>query len=399
MPIILLTDRTLAGLAPAPGAERTDYFDRTLPGFGVRVGPHRKTFVVMYRTQRTRRFRRQTLGQYPQLSLATAREKARLVLRKANVGRDPATEQQTARAQTFGALAALYLEKHAKRKKRSWRDDARMIRHEFAAWIDRPVVSIRRAEVRDLLDAIVDRGAPILANRVLALVRKMLNFGLDREWVEANVAAKMPAPSKERSRSRVLSPEEIRALWTWLERPAPAPVNETHWRLSQAVFKLRLLTLQRGMEILSLKWADLDVETRWWTIPGEHTKNGLAHRVFLAAPTLKILKGLRDVAPPTDGFVFRGILGARHRRAVLVKLPLDDFQPKDLRRTASSYMTAGGVARDTVKKVLNHVEREVTAVYDRYSYDPEKQAALTWWAVKLEAILKGKGTKVIPFAR
>jgi integrase len=399
MPIIHLTDRTIAGLAPAPGAARTDYFDRTLPGFGVRVGPHRKTFVVMYRTRQTRRFRRQSLGTYPTMTLATAREHAQAVLRKADVGRDPATEQRTARTQTFGALAELYLQRWAMTKKRSWRDDARMIRNELSTWTDRPVASLRRVEVRELLEAIVDRGAPILANRVLALVRKMLNFGLDREWVEANVAAKMPAPSKEHARSRVLSADELRTLWTWLERSAPDTENATHWTLAQAVFKLRLLTAQRGKEVVTMKWGDIDFPTSWWTIPGEHTKNGLAHRVFLAPPAQKILNVLRRSAPEEARLVFRGILGPRHRRAVLVGLPLVDFEPKDLRRTATSNMTAGGVSRQTVRKVLNHVEREVTAVYDRYSYDPEKQAALTWWAVKLEAILKGKATKVIPFAR
>jgi Arm DNA-binding domain len=197
MPTIALTDRKVAGLKATPD-KQMDYFDRSFPGFGVRVSQHgRKTFILMYRNAE-RRFTRLTLGTYGQydtdLTLAKAREKARAELRKATEGRDPATERKTARAQTFGALADFYLEKHAKRHKRSWRDDARMIRQELDVWAHKPAAGIRRADVRELLERIVQRGAPVLANRVLALVRKMLNFAIDQEWIDANPAAKMPRP-------------------------------------------------------------------------------------------------------------------------------------------------------------------------------------------------------------
>lgn len=386
------TDRTLAAL-PFTSIQR-DYYDATLPGFGVRVGARTKVFFVRYRTEQGPQ-RRQSLGDYPTVTLADARVLAQHALHGHDEGRDPAREQSTARVQTFGALAVLYLEKHAMRKKRTWRADARMIRIQLADWYDRPIRSIRRAEVRDLLDDIVARGAPTVANRVLALVRKMLNFARDREWVEANVAAGMPQPAKETARTRVLSPGELQALWAWLSRRAPKAVNADHWRLSQALLKLRLLTAQRGAELLAIRGADLDLEAGWWTIPGTVAKNGLAHRVFLSRPAVALLRTLTRTDDTTP--LFAGILGPRHRRAVLVGVPLDDFQPKDLRRTAASLMTGGGVPRETVKRVLNHVDRDITAVYDRYSYDPEKRAALSWWATRLEAIVQGRTSKVLPF--
>lgn len=400
MPTIRFIDRTLAALPPS--SPQKDYYDATLPGFGLRVGMRTKTFFVRYRTVGGPQ-RRDFLGRYPdQVSLTDARTKAQTALRATDEGRDLVLERKVAREQTFNALAALYIERHAKPKKRTWRDDARMIRRELGRWVDRPVKSIRRAEVRDLLDEIVARGAPTLANRVLALVRKMLNFARDREWVEANVASGMARPTKETARTRVLSAGEIQALWAWLERPAPAtvtiarkvlPVDADHWRLTQAVLKLRLLTAQRGAEILAMRASDLDLENGWWTIPKEIAKNGLAHRVFLSAPAVALLRPLVDRPR-----IFEGILGPRFRRPVLTGLPLDDFQPKDLRRTAASLMTAGGVPRDTAKRVLNHVDTGITAVYDRYSYDPEKRTALTWWADRLNAIVTGRVAKVLPFA-
>jgi Arm DNA-binding domain len=259
MPTIALTDRKVAGLKATPD-KQMDYFDRSFPGFGVRVSQHgRKTFILMYRNAE-RRFTRLTLGTYGQydtdLTLAKAREKARAELRKATEGRDPATERKTARAQTFGALADFYLEKHAKRHKRSWRDDARMIRQELDVWAHKPAAGIRRADVRELLERIVQRGAPVLANRVLALVRKMLNFAIDQEWIDANPAAKMPRPGgKELARSRVLTADELRAIWTYLEQPPDSDLralDERCWTLTRAALRLRLLTAQRGKEIIEM---------------------------------------------------------------------------------------------------------------------------------------------------
>jgi integrase len=400
MPTLTLTDRRIAALKAAEG--QRDYFDKSLPGFGVRVGPSgRKTFMLLHRVNG--KLQRLTLRDsesdsctYPALSLAKARDLARAALRASTVGRDPGAEQQQARVRTFGALADLYLEQHAKRKKKSWRADARIIRHELDGWRDRPVAALRRSDVRDRLEAIVARG-PILANRVLACIRKILNFGLDREWIDSNVAAKMARPAAEQSRSRVLTADELRTVWTWLERPAPddEDTDPTHWALAQAVLKLRLITAQRGAEVVNMRWAD--VSDDWWTIPATDSKNKLAHRVPVTPMARAILTPLRT---PDAVYVFAGIRGARHRRGVLDGLPIADVRPHDFRRTAASGMASGGIARLTISKILNHVETGVTAIYDRHSYDAEKQAALVWWDQKLTAILEKKdaGT-VLPFAK
>lgn len=399
MPIIRLNDRSLAALK-APATDRVEYFDRTLPGFGVRVGAGgRKTFIVFYRVPGRRTLRRQSLGKYPQTSLATARKAAQNAMQKATVGRDTATEQHVAKQHTFDALAALYLEKHAKRKKRSWPADARMIRQELDVWAGRPVTALRRQDVHDLLDGIVDRGAPILANRVLSLVSKILNFGLNLDgWIEANVAAKIPKPSPEQSRTRVLSEAELRATWAHLDQKPPKAmpaVDRRRWELARAALKLRLVTAQRGKEVLSMRVEDLD--GAWWTIPADVAKNKLPHRVYLSKPALAIVKGLRGTE--NTGHLFVGIRGASKRRGALDDLDVPDIRPHDFRRTAATMMASGGVPRLVISKILNHVDPSVTGIYDRASYDAEKQSALTWWATKLDAIIKGKRSTVLPFSK
>jgi integrase len=343
------------------------------------------------------KLRRLTLGSYPDLGLAEARDKARDALQGTSIGRDVAAEQRAAKIRTFESLAAVYLEKHAKRKKRSWRDDARMIRIELAGWSQRPVASIRRVDVRELLDAIVERGAPVLANRVLALVRKMLNFAVDQEWIDANPAAKLARPTVEQARSRVLTDDELRAVLAYLDEPAPEALDapeQRQWTLTLAALRLRLITAQRGGEVLSMRWQDVEADV--WTIPAEHVKNKLPHRVPLTTAATELLADLRPATAAPDAFVFAGIRGTRQRRGALAGLEVENVRPHDFRRTAASRMASAGVPRLVIAKVLNHVDKGITAVYDRHSYDLEKRQALETWARTLQAIETGKLAKVLP---
>jgi len=166
--------------------------------------------------------------------------------------------------------------------------------------------------------------------------------------------------------------------------------------LSAGIMKLRLLTAQRGAEVMSMEWDELDTETGWWTIPGEKTKNGLAHRVPLTAPALKIIKEMRSaVGEGYSKFVFpspKGLAHISNPQKALERIQAAtgiDFVGHDFRRTAASLMTGMGIPRLTVKKILNHAEREVTAVYDRHSYDAEKREALETWANRLMTIVSG----------
>jgi site-specific recombinase XerD len=136
-------------------------------------------------------------------------------------GRDPAGERQAAKAapaDRVSALAAEYLVKHARKFKRSAAEDERILNADVLPhWRDRSVRELTRRDVRTLVERIAER-APVMANRVLALIRRMLNFAVSREWIDANPAALMERPGAERSRDRVLTDDEIRVLWGVLSR-------------------------------------------------------------------------------------------------------------------------------------------------------------------------------------
>jgi integrase len=340
----------------------------------------------MYRYQGIKR--RLTLGTYPSLSLASAREQAADMLRSVAHGADPAASKKGARkAETFAELADEYLERHAKQKKRSWRKDELAIDRDLKPRFGRmKAKAVARKDVLKMLDEIQERGAPIQANRTLEILRKIYNWGIGREIIDANPCLRIERPSPENRRERVLTDDEIRAVWDACEHETPRMCR---------LFKLRLLTAQRGGEISRMRWGDVDMASAWWTIPPEHSKNGLAHRVPLSPPAMGILRQTAEgrpdsewVSPSPSGkgattVIWKAAARIRERSGV-------DFIPHDLRRTAASRMTGDlGVNRLVVSKVLNHVESGVTSVYDRHSYDPEKRRALDTWGVRLMEIVEG----------
>lgn len=397
MPNHRLTIRFIDSIKP-PKTGRVEYWDAGTPGFGLRVGASgRKSWVVMYRVRGDKRLRRATLGTYPSITLADARDFARADFHAAANGRDPAEERKADReADTFGELANQYLEKYAKKHKRSWfKDEQALNRDLLPRFRHRKAASIRRREVIALLEEIADRGAPVGANRTLEIMRRIYNWGIEREIIDMNPCQRIKKIGVERRRERVLNDDEIRAVWAAFEQETPRMC---------AHFKLRLLTLQRGGEISRMRWNDLDLSSGWWTIPPEFTKNGLSHRVPLSSLTKQIIEDMRShsdgsewVLPSPTGngplrVFWRAIAAIKEHSKV-------EFVPHDLRRTGASRLTGDlGLSRFLVGQVLNHVETGITATYDRHSYDREKRQALDAWGRRLMEIVSGEraAANVVP---
>jgi len=409
MATMTLTARNVARLAA--DARRAEYWDRSLPGFGLRVTARGvRTWTIRYR--HAGRLCRVTIGRYPTLSLADAREQARHMLRQAGLGQHPAGEKQVARdrqAETVTALITDY-ESHAKSNK-SWAEERRILHHDvLPAWRHRLVCELTRRDVRALVEPKA-RTAPIMANRLLSQISRLLAFAVEHDWIEANPALRLPKPGgREPTRDRVLTADELRALWAaLLETEAKDEHGHPLPRLSSTLndaFKVLLLTAQRCGEVCRMRWADVDLKTGWWLLPGMFTKNGVDHRVPLSAPVMKLLKTRRAQTTAEAVYVFAGrnsgtSVAARAKRAashLSRGLPFT-FRAHDLRRTAASGMGAAGVPREHIAHILNHRSvtfSTVTAIYDRYHYDAEKRAALDRWASVLLATVSGKRRRQAP---
>ncbi|MEE8175560.1 MAG: integrase arm-type DNA-binding domain-containing protein, partial [Gemmatimonadota bacterium] len=381
MPSQRLTDRSLRALKTE--GQRVEVWDKTLPGFGVRVSETgRKVFIVRYRAGGKRR--RVRVGRYPETSLADARDRARVLLGQVVGGDDPVRAHREGK--TFGELADIYLERYAKKIKRekSWREDERQLEKDvLPAWRDRPASGITRADVHELLDRIADR-APVLANRTRALLSKIFNFGIERDLVSANPVRGMSRPTKERPRRRVLTDEEIRTLWEALVDEPP---------LIAASFKLRLITAQRGGEVLSMRHEDIQGDE--WLIPAEHFKSDRPHLVPLSPQAIAVLE---EIGPMAQGspwvFPARGPAGHIQWLSTATtrirKRTGFHWTPHDLRRTAATNMTKMGVPRFVVGRVLGHAVHDVTGVYDVYDYAAEKRDALESWGERLDEICRAK---------
>jgi len=403
------TDRLIKALKPA--SKMQDIKEDGRPGFYVRVFPSGgKSWVYLYRKDGAQK--RLTLGTIDTMNLAEAHaayESARLQVKN---GGDPAAVKQCKiqaekAADTLKQLAAEYIEKWAKPRKRSWKEDQRILDHDIIdAWGMRKAKDITRRDVILLLDKIVDRGAPISANRTHALLHKMFRFAVGRDIIPFNPCADMPKPSVEHQKDRVLSNDEIKTHWHGI-------MTSTEMSdLTRYALLLQLTTAQRQGEIASMRWNEINGDM--WTISAERAKNGLAHRVPLSPQAIALLDAAKEISgeseylfpSPKAGHIAPSAVGKALRRHLKeLKEPItractEWFTPHDLRRTAATKMTEAGINRLTVSKVLNHAESGVTAVYDRHSYDKEKRQALETWGRKLDAIISNQpASSVIPINR
>jgi integrase len=417
-----LTDRSIAALKSKPA--RYEVWDEGRKGFGVRVTPRGvKSFVWVYHFQG--KPRRLTLGTYPALGLADAGVKLADAKKLLDHGEDPgklavaerAAERQ---AETIEQLVADYLERYARPRKRSASEDERILNKDvLSRWRERKVKEITRRDVVKLLNAIVDRGAPIQANRTFTILRRMFRFAVGQAIIDDSPCSLVEAPSAENERERALSEVEIQRLWQTLEA-APMEAN------IRRILKLILVTAQRKGEVMGMHEREIDRDKAVWIIPAERSKNGREHVVPLPPLALQLLDAAR---PDQAGWIFpSGRTGAPYRgqsidhavRDLFVPRPrgktkkatatlptpllrgvMEAFTPHDLRRTAATRMREFGVSRADVKDILNHKIRDVTDRYDRYDGLPEKRRALERWARHLELIISGEQqiSNVVELAR
>lgn len=394
-----LTVRYLDGLkVPSDGPRHVEIHDESgqVPGatFGVRVSREtgRKTFFVRV-VLPDRRRSRLTLGSFPTLGLAEARDKARRIVASVSDGGDPAGERREYRqAPTVEDLADLYLDspRFAGLSAATRRQYKQAIKSEVVPAVGGiKAADIGKAQIAAILDAILKRGSKIQANRVRAAASVLFSFAAEREIVARNPVADLKPPSKERRRERVLSEAEIRRLWE---------VSSEDGLVVGSLVKVLILTAQRTQETARMRWEQIEGDT--WSIPAADTKSGRAHSIPLAAEVFEVLEPLRKLS---QEWVFlspsrRGSGPVRWMGKATVRLRSEcgfDFRLHDLRRTAATGMANQGAAAETLSRILNHAPRGVLAHYDLADREQSVRRALFRWASHVQAVLSGQQSKVI----
>jgi integrase len=363
--------------AIAPSAVRQEIPDSHMPGLYLVVQPSgARSWAVRYRHHN--KSRKMTIGSYPVFNLAQAREAAGKALRTLAEGRDPGRERQEARADTVEAIAAQFIERYSKRHNRPRTvatNETLLRQHVLPHWRGRTIRDIRRRDVVDLVDGIA-RKYPVAANRVLFCVSKMFNWALSCDIIEASPAAGVPAPSPEHARERVLGDDEIHRVWH-----GAVALGFPYGPIAQ----LLLLTGQRRDEIVMMKWAEVDMDLRLWTLPAERVKNARTHTVPLSDAAMAVL----NAVPHVGDYVFASPDGKRpgHGRGKerLDRLAgnITPWRFHDLRRTVASGLARLGVSLPVIEKILNHTSGSfagVVGVYQRHDFADEKRKALEAWA-------------------
>jgi integrase len=259
-------------------------------------------------------------------------------------------------------------------------------------WKGRDIGDLRKRDVVQLIDAVIDGGVTVMANRVLAVVHKLFAWAVSRDILEHNPATGVAKPVAEVPRDRALTTPEIKAIWK----------ATTHMAYPHGAYiRLLLLTAQRRDEVATMRWSAIDLERAEWKLDAADTKAGRAHIVPLSKTVLDILSQL----PRLDDYVLttRGgthICGYSKSKELLdrfmaaelgiAQTELPNWRIHDLRRTVATRMVRLGILEDVVSKVLNHARQGVTARhYNHYAYISEKRHALDMWAADLTRMLDG----------
>jgi integrase len=396
MPRVKLQDRMVAGLDGAEG--RVDYWDALVPGLVLRVSAERKAWCAVYRVGGKKD--RLTFGTYPLMSIHDARERAAEILRKAQRGEDPKTAEAPGPMVPLSEVARRFRE-------RAFPDLAASTQKEWGRLIDVEILPVlgaldatdvksARRQIRDATDAIKRRSA-YTANRTWEVVRRMIGWGIERDFLDPVASAvftNFPRPAEEKRRDRVLTHDEIRRVFEALRHEPP--VTAIFWRLA-------FYTGQRRGEILGARWDAFELERALWTF---RTKGDKPHVLGLPRQVIAVLREacLSSHTPYVcSGPAVCGHLYNPQKSAARVRKRSGvAFRSHDVRRTVASGLGEIGIDEGLISRILNHSTSSTTgasvtaAVYNQYKYVEPMRQALQAWADQLDAIVTRPQAEVVP---
>jgi integrase len=363
-----LTQR-LVDAAEPPTSGQSFIRDSELSGFALRITSSGAKSLIWEGRVRGRP-RRITIGAFPALSVFLARREAIKIRAAIAEGRDPSLEREARRREpSFGELADAYIERHARSHKRSWKRDAQMIDGYLSKLKTRRLSDISVDDVARLHENLGKNNGRYAANRALALLRTMFNLARHWRFFHGPNPTEGIKMYREEKRERFLSSDELR-------RVNEALVEEPNqfWR---AYFSLSLLLGTRRSELLSARWADMDLDQGIWRLP--MTKAGRSHLLPLPGPAVEILRSLPS--REKSEWIFPGMGASGHLsepkkawQRIRERAGVHDVRIHDLRRTLGSWLSAQGYNLQLIGRALNHSSVSTTQVYARLDMNPLREA-------------------------
>jgi integrase len=384
----LLTLKAIIAAEPDAN-KRREVPDGGLPGLFLVIQPSgTKSWALRY--QHGRMPRKLTLGRFPANSLADAREKARKALAVVKEGGDPAAGGRARRRSgTVEMLIEDFMIRHGSKLK-TGAEIQRLFEYDvLSAWGDREVVEVGPQDVIELLNGIVDRGAPYTANQILAAVRKLFNWAVDQDRLAGSPCVGIKRPTPIRSRDRILTDGELRFFWQ-ATGEIDAPFGP--------FCRLLLLTGQRRSDVERMRWSHMSGPV--WEVSDSRAKNSEPHIVHLTDAAMRELarvpraKGVSHVFPTNHEKPIGNWSWAKSRLdARMVELAdagIPPWQMRDLRRTVSAGMARAGVDLVVVERCLTQTNRSFggsAGECNNSSHgDGTREAWQAWTALLLEIV-------------
>jgi integrase len=386
--------------------------DTEIKGFVARrLDSGAATYGFRYRDKTTGKQRWVGLGLHGTITADTARVEAKKRAGEVAASRDPVAEREETRAtakrtkladaNTVDAILNAFVSRHVKKLR-----SGDQVERAFDVYVrprigEKSIYDLKRRDIVEMLDAIEDQNGPVMADRVLAHVRKAFNWQATRDDQFAPPIVRGMARTKpaERARTRALADDEIRSVWQALDS---TDVPEAFRNIVREL----LLTVQRRNEVANMHSDEIDGET--WIIPAERYKTGAPNVVPLTEAARRWINGKGYIFSTTGGKrAFSGFskakaeldrVIAKQRKAAGLK-PLPNWTLHDLRRTGRSLMARAGVPGDVAEMVLGHVIPGIRRVYDRHSYITEKRDALEKLAGLIALILNPPADNVVKLER
>ncbi len=389
------------------------HYDDKLPGFGLYVGSSgARSYFFEYRPGRGRgvQKRRISIGKHgAPWTVETAREQAFEYLAGLRKGRDPLAERALAeRAPDAARLVAAVIDEWLERDQagnRSRNEVERVMRREvLPVWGGQPIEDIRKRDIIALIDGIADRGAPIMANRTLAHVKRLFRWAAARDIIEGDPAAHVEKPTPEVKRDRVLKDDEIAMIW--------GAAGTMDFPFGPAVHLL-VLTAARREEIFGLSWREVNQESAAIHLPAERTKTKEGRTVPLSPAALTLLDELPRFGGGDYVFgqggqaPFSNVGHAKARLDRMIAEAQDTSMPPwrlhDIRRTVATGLQRLGTRLEVIEAVLGHVSGSragVVGIYQRHRFEEEARAALTAWGQHvIQLVVPERIGSAVPFER
>lgn len=369
-------------------------WDSGTTGLGLKIGATAKSWIVRYRPGGARE-REITLGRWPDLRLAEARKRAREIRARAVDGGDALSLREQRRSELsvdsiFKAVIERYWAADARHKAlRQKRNEENLIRnHVFPQWGSRPIADLTAADAIDLLETIAAK-YPIQANRVLHALRRPFRWAVQRKLIIVSPVADLERLTPENQRERVLSDDEIKAIW----------LASGKMGVFGLLVRALLITGSRRDEVREATWQEFDVERGVWTRPASRMKGKVHHSLAITPMLEEILLALGGKA---EGYVF-STDGGKTRYAALsrAKAKLDrlsgtsGWMLHDLRRTVRTRLAEVGVPFEVAERILAHRRDKIEQVYNRHEYLAEKRDAILRWEDRLTEIVGDRTARVV----